>query len=126
MLLNLPRETAKIRASNSMAQSSRRWSVASDLPEKVIEQMTKTGLPFAGRFPFKPRLTTNRKGELIIDKQAPTIGPKRGKKGFVDEQGRIWIKDHPHAGMPTHWDVQIDDGADYIRVDQNGEEVQKS
>jgi hypothetical protein len=100
--------------------------VASDVPEKVIEQMKKAGLPLAGRFPFKPKLTTNRKGELIIDKQAPTKGPKVGKKGFVDEHGRIWIKDHAHAGLPTHWDVQIEDGADYLRVDRNGEEVQQS
>ena len=97
--------------------------MASDLPEKIIEQMTRAGLPTGGRFPFKPKLTTNRRGGFIIDKQAATKGPKRGKKGFVDEQGRIWIKDHPHAGLPTHWDVQIDGGADYIRVDQNGEEI---
>jgi hypothetical protein len=66
------------------------------------------------------------KGRIIIDKQAPTIGPKIGKKGFVDEQGRIWIRDAAHAGIPIHWDVQIDDGADYLRVDRSGEEVQKS
>ena len=100
--------------------------MASDLPEKVIDQMTKAGLPLNGQHTFRPRLTTNRKGESIIDKQAPTKGPKNGKKGFVDDQGRIWIKDHAHAGLPTHWDVQLDDGDDYIRVDFNGEEIQKS
>jgi hypothetical protein len=100
--------------------------VPSDLPEKVVKQMAKAGLPTGGSHPFKPKLTTNPKGELIIDKQAPTIGPKSGKKGFVDEQGRIWIKDSAHAGLPIHWDVQIDDGAEYIRVDCSGEEVQKS
>jgi hypothetical protein len=70
-------------------------------------------------------LTADRKGEIIIDKQAPTKGPKAGKKGYVDEEGRIWIKDYAHSGLPTHWDVQIDDGADYIRIDRNGDEVRK-
>ena len=31
---------------------------------------------------------------------------------------------HAHAGLPDHWDVQFDDGAEYIRVDQNGDEIQ--
>ncbi len=51
------------------------------------------------------------------------MGPKRGKRGYVDDQGRIWVKDHAHAGVPEHWDVQIDDGADYIRVDLSGNEL---
>jgi hypothetical protein len=59
-----------------------------------------------GRHPFNPRLTTNRSGDPIIEKQAVAKGPKRGKRGYVDDQGRIWIKDRGHAGLPDHWDVQ--------------------
>ncbi len=61
--------------------------MASDLPEKVVKQIAKAGLPTGGSHPFKPKLITNAKGELIIDKQAPTKGPKSGKKGYVDEEG---------------------------------------
>ena len=44
--------------------------------------------------------------------------PRSGKPGSVDDQGRIWIRDRAHAKLPDHWDVQIDDGADYIRIDR--------
>lgn len=99
--------------------------MASDLPEKVIKQMEKAGLPVGGTHPFRPKITTNQRGDPIIDRAAPAVGPKRAKCGWVDEQGRIWVKDPAHAGLPTHWDVQIDDGRDYIRIDLHGEEVQK-
>jgi hypothetical protein len=94
--------------------------VSSALPQKIIDQMSKAGLPTGGQHPFKPKLATNRQGEQIIEKKAVTKGPKVGKRGYVDEQGRIWVKDRSHAGLPDHWDVQIDEGEDYVRVDQNG------
>ena len=97
--------------------------VASDLPEKVIQQMTKAGLPFNGPHPFKPKLMKNRKGDPVVEKQPVTKGPKSGKIGYVDDQGRIWIKDRAHSGVPEHWDVQIDGGQDYFRVDELGNEV---
>jgi hypothetical protein len=93
------------------------------LPQKFIEQMKKAGLPLSGPHPFKPKLTQNRKGDSVIEKRAPKTGPKSGKKGYVDDQGRIWIKDIAHAGLPDHWDVQINDGDEYIRIDQNGNEL---
>lgn len=93
------------------------------LPEKIIEQMRKAGLPTSGQLPFQPKLTTNRKGEPVIEKRAVTKGPKRGKRGYVDDQGRIWIKDRSHAGVADHWDVQLNEGEDYFRVDLNGDEV---
>ena len=99
--------------------------MASNLPEKIVKQMMKAGLPVNGTHPFRPKLTTNQRGDPIIDRITPTTGPKCGKTGYVDEQGRIWVKDPAHAWLPTHWDVQIDDGADYIRIDEHGEEVQK-
>jgi hypothetical protein len=49
-----------------------------------------------------------------------TYGPKSGKCGYVDVNGRIWIKDRAHAGDPDHWDVQENGGKEYFRVDQNG------
>lgn len=97
--------------------------VPPSLPQKIIDQMRKAGLPTNGQCPFRPMLTTNRLGNQIIEKRAVTSGPKQGKRGYVDEQGRIWIKDRSHAGLPDHWDVQMDNGADYIRVDQNGDQL---
>jgi hypothetical protein len=93
------------------------------LPQKVIDQVQKARLPTGGQHPFKPRLVTNRKGEPVIAKGAIRTGPKRGKMGYVDEQGRIWIKDRAHANVPDHWDVQIAGGQDYFRVDLNGNEI---
>ena len=97
--------------------------MSDDLPEKVIEQMKNAGLPTGGTNPFKPKLKTNKQGDQIIDKRAVAKGPKKGKYGYVDEQGRIWIKDYAHAGLPDHWDVQTNDGDDYIRVDFDGIEI---
>ena len=93
------------------------------LPQKAIDQIQRAGLPTAGQQPFKPRLVANRKGEQVIAKEAVRMGPKRGKMGYVDEQGRIWIKDRAHADVPDHWDVQINGGQDYFRVGMNGNEL---
>jgi hypothetical protein len=93
------------------------------LPQKVIDQIANAGLPTGGQHPFKPRIVTNRKGEQIIDKAKVRKGKRRGKKGYVDEQGRIWIKDRSHAGLPDHWDVQINGGDDFFRVGLDGNEI---
>jgi len=82
--------------------------------------MAKAGLPTSGQVPFVPRLVTNRRGDQVIEKAEVEHGPKKGKRGYVDTQGRIWIKDRAHAGDPDHWDVQVDAGRDYFRVDLNG------
>jgi hypothetical protein len=95
--------------------------VPSNLPQKIIDQIVKAGLPSGGQHPFKPRLTTNRGGEKVVEKRAVLRGPKKGKRGYVDEEGRIWIKDRAHAGVADHWDVQLDDGDEYFRVDLNGD-----
>ncbi len=71
--------------------------------------------------PFIPQLEENKKGEQIIKKMAIQHGPKKGKVGYVDANGRIWIKDRAHAGYPDHWDVQENGGdAGHIRVDSQG------
>ncbi len=93
------------------------------LPQKIIDQIRKAGLPTGGRHPFHPKLTRNRAGEPTIVKKAIATGPKQGKRGYVDDQGRIWIKDKAHADVPDHWDVQLNDGADYIRVALDGNEL---
>jgi hypothetical protein len=85
--------------------------------------MARAGLPTGGRHPFRPKLTTNRRGDPVLEKKAIAGGPKKGKRGYVDDQGRVWIKDRAHAGLPDHWDVQIDDGDDYVRIDQSGNEI---
>jgi len=80
-------------------------------------------LPSGGTHPFKPKIVKNRKKQDIIDKKQVTKGPKKGKRGWVDDQGRIWIKDRAHGLVADHWDVQINGGDDYIRVDLNGNEI---
>ena len=90
------------------------------LPQKIIDQIEAAGLPTDGEHPFKPKFTTNKNGDPIIEKRPIKKGPKIGKKGFVDDQNRIWIKDRAHANVPDHWDVQVDDGEDYFRVGLDG------
>jgi hypothetical protein len=69
---------------------------------------------------FVPQLDYNKEGKQIIRKAAVNHGPKKGKHGYVDTMGRIWIKDRAHAGDADHWDVQEDGGKKYIRVDPQG------
>jgi hypothetical protein len=95
-------------------------TVSSGLPQKIIDQIRKAGLPTGGEFPFKPKLARNRAGQQVIEKKAVTHGPKASKRGYMDEDGRIWIKDRAHGDTPEHWDVQLDNGRDYLRVDQDG------
>ena len=94
-----------------------------DLPEKVVKQIAKAGLPMGGTHPFEPKLKKGPKGDLIMETRTPTKGPRAGTPGYLDDQGRIWIRDRAHADVPDHWDVQLDDGDDYVRVDENGEEI---
>jgi hypothetical protein len=91
-----------------------------ELPEKIQKQIQKVGLPTAGQVPFVPSLVKNRKGEATIAKAPVLRGPKKGKVGYLDSQGRIWIKDRAHAGVPDHWDVQVSGGDSYFRVDLSG------
>lgn len=91
------------------------------LSQKVLAQINKAGLPLEGYFPFEPLLTVNRKGESIIQKIEVLHGPRQGKFGYADTQGRIWIRDYAHGEYPDHWDVQEDGGrAGYTRVDFQG------
>ncbi len=90
---------------------------------KIEKQIERAGLPRQGDIPFEPLITTNRRGEEVIDKAEVEHGTKQGKKGFVDIEGRIWIRDRAHAGLPDHWDVQIEGGKGYIRVDDQGTEL---
>lgn len=94
-----------------------------ELPDKIAHQITKVGLPRTGNIPFRPEITKNRRGEGQIEKAPVSHGPKKGKKGYLDCDGRIWIKDRGHAGQPDHWDVQIDGGLRYIKVDLHGNEI---
>jgi hypothetical protein len=64
----------------------------SPLPQKVVEQIAKAGLPTTGTHPFRPRLVQNWRGEQVIEKKAVANGPKQNKKGYVDDQGRIWVR----------------------------------
>jgi hypothetical protein len=95
-------------------------AVAKASPNKVDRQIQKAGLPTGGQVPFVPKLDKNRKGDDIICKAPVQHGPKKGKVGYVDAHGRIWIKDRAHAGDPDHWDVQEDGGKTYFRLDLNG------
>jgi hypothetical protein len=94
--------------------------VAKERPSKIERQIEKAGLPTGGAVSFEPSLQVNKKGKQVIGKDTVRHGPKKGKKGYVDTEGRIWIKDRAHAGDPDHWDVQIDGGKEYFRVDLDG------
>ena len=94
--------------------------MARNLPDKIEKQLDKAGLPREGAVPFDPELEKNKEGKEIIKKDTVTYGSKKGKKGYVDIKGRIWIKDRAHAGDPDHWDVQEDGGQTYFRVDVQG------
>jgi hypothetical protein len=97
--------------------------VSSGLPQKIIEQIQRAGLPTVGMHPFIPKLVRNARGEPVIEKRAVLKGPKQGKKGYVDTQDRIWVKDRSHSTVPDHWDVELAGGEDYFRVDLNGNEI---
>lgn len=93
-----------------------------ELPQKVKDQLAKAGLPMSGAHPFRPRLIKNKRGKVTVERaqahNAPTGRAER--KGWVDTEGRIWLRDRAHAGLPDHWDVQEDGGKTYFRVDVNG------
>jgi hypothetical protein len=93
-----------------------------ELPQKIKDQIAKAKLPTAGAFPFRPRLTKNKRGETMVARAEARNAPagQRGRMGWVDVDGRIWLRDHAHAGVPDHWDVQEGDGATYFRVDNDG------
>jgi hypothetical protein len=95
------------------------------LPDKVQAQIDKAGLPRSGETPFDPQIVKNKSGQLEIKKAEIQHGPKKGKVGFVDKQGRIWIRCRGHAGYPDHWDVQINGGKDYMNVGMDGNPPQK-
>ncbi len=95
----------------------------SELPQNVRRQIEKLGLPTEGQHPFVPELKYSRQGKVHLKSRVISHGQKAEKQGYVDCDGRIWIKDHAHAGLPDHWDVQIDDGKEYFRVDMNGNEL---
>lgn len=88
--------------------------------DKIDRQIENAGLPRVGAIPFVPKTSKNRRGDLVIEKAEVQYGPKKGKRGYLDVHGRIWIRDRAHAGLPDHWDVQIDGGAAYLKVDNHG------
>jgi hypothetical protein len=89
--------------------------------KKIDMQMTKAGLSSGGILPFKPQLGKNKRGEPILKRAPGQHGPKRGKYGYVDTEGRIWIKDRAHGEYPEHWDVQKNGGKrGRTRVDFQG------
>ena len=90
-------------------------------PSKIDNQIDKAGLPRSGLVPFIPQLDMNKKGQPTIRKAPVLHGPKKGKVGFVDTKGRIWVKDRAHGKYPDHWDVQDNGGKKgYIKVDSQG------
>jgi hypothetical protein len=87
---------------------------------KIDHQIKRARLPTGGAVSFHPQLDKNKKGDPIIRRGTIQHGPKKGKKGYVDVKGRIWTKCLAHGAYPDHWDVQLDGGADYFRVDLDG------
>lgn len=93
-----------------------------DLPQKTKDQIAKAKLPISGAYAFRPRLTKNKKGEAVVERAEARNAPasQTGRMGWLDVDGRIWLRDYAHAGVPDHWDVQEDDGTTYFRVDNDG------
>src|SRR5260370_39312115 len=91
--------------------------------QRGMLQIKTAGLPTGGQHPFVPKIVTNRKGAQVIDKAEVSKGPRKDKRGYVDVQGRIWVKNMAHAGRPIHWDVQIDGGDTYFNVGLDGNEI---
>jgi len=89
---------------------------------QIEKQIKKAGLPTGGSVPFIPQLDKNKKGKQIIKKAIIQGGPKKGKKGYVDTNGKIWIRDRAHGKYPDHWDVQENGGKKgRTRVGDDGE-----
>lgn len=63
---------------------------------------------------------------MIVERAEAFGAPsaQAGRMGWVDLDGRIWLRDRAHAGLPDHWDVQEDKGATYFRVDNDGNLLQ--
>lgn len=61
--------------------------MSSSLPQKIIEQINKAGLPTNGKHPFLPRLTTNKKRESVIEKRAVTKGPNKASADMWTTKG---------------------------------------
>lgn len=95
--------------------------MATDPSPKIDKQLKKAGLPTSGSMPFHPQLAKNKRGEPIIKRVPVQHGPAKGKYGYLDTKGRIWIKDRAHGTYPDHWDVQENGGRrGYTRVDPQG------
>ena len=94
------------------------------LPDKVRKQIDKAELPLGGETPFRPKLVTKR-GKTQISTAKVQHGPRKGETGRVDTEGRIWLRDKPHAGYDAHWDVQIDGGSSHINVGYDGNPLTK-
>src|SRR5262245_43714385 len=101
-------------------KNNERNEVANSLPDKIDKQISKAGLPRSGSDPFVPQLQLDKDRKSRERKASVKFGPRKGKKGYVDIKGRIWVKDRAHGNYPDHWDVQEDDGRSYVRIDLNG------
>ena len=90
------------------------------LPPAIADEIRDCHLPTGGACPFEPTYRRSPSGTDVLRRGQVEHGPKRGKTGFLDRQGRIWIRDPAHAGVPDHWDVQTDGGRRYDRVGDDG------
>ena len=98
--------------------------MAKNAAKGIDKQIEKAGLPTGGSMPFIPKLDKNKKGKQIIKKGTIQGGPWKGKKGYVDSQGKIWIRDRAHGKYPDHWDVQENGGKKgRTRVGDDGEPI---
>lgn len=98
--------------------------MAKDPRDDIDKQILKAGLPTRGSMPFIPKLDKNKQGKQIIKKGTIQGGPRKGKKGYVDIKGKIWIRDRAHGRYPDHWDVQENGGAKgRTRVGDDGEPI---
>src|SRR5690606_14492186 len=109
-------------AARETVSSAPKW--VEGLPNKVRKQIEKAQLPLGGETPFRPKLTTKR-GQTQIATAEVTHGPRSGEIGRVDTEGRIWLRDKPHAGYPAHWDVQQNGGRSHTNVGFDGNPIKR-
>lgn len=93
------------------------------LTPRVLAQISKAQLPMSGPIPFVPAIGEDSRGRECLLRAPVLYGPKQGKIGYLDTQGRIWIRDYAHAGLPDHWDVQENGGVTYFRVNYSGSPI---
>lgn len=96
-----------------------------ELPETVQQQMLRYELPVIGNVAFQPALvgSKNIDGGMAIQTTAIESGPHEGRIGFVDIDGRVWVRVRSQSTDFKFWHVQTNDPNQSFRIDNNGNKI---